>query len=413
MSLKTLFWIGGIGALLIGSIGVVDRLSTGHVHANYGSIVTWGLWVALYIYFIGLSAGSFLISSLVYVFGVKKFKGIGRLSVFTAIVTLLCALLAIWFDLGHLDRAWHVMAYPNFHSPMAWMIFLYSTYMLLLFVEFWVLMRRDLVAGKKLGGLRGFACRVLALWSTDTSEASSRRDLKIVKVLATAGVPLAICFHCGVGALFGVVAARPYWHSGMFPILFLLGALVSGGALLILASAVFQEAIKAHGETIVALGRLVFALLLLDVLFQMSEMLVTFYGGMPGHIAGYETMIGGPLAWVFWVFQFGIGMIVPVTILASPLHRNPRWVAGAALAMVLGFLAVRLIIVIPGLSMEEVYGLTHAIYSPRITTWYLPSVMEWLVTFAITGFGLVLFGLGEIFLPLSHHLDVPKGAPHE
>lgn len=408
MKLKKLFWLVGVLALLVGSIGVVDRLLTGHIHANYGTIVTWGLWVALYIYFIGLSAGSFLISSLVYVFGVKRFESIGRLSVFTAIVTLLCALLSIWLDLGHMDRSWHVLAYPNFKSVMAWMIWLYSTYMVVLFCEFWLLMRCDLVVGSKLPGLRGTACRVLSLGSTDTTPQAEARDLKWVKRLATFGVPLAVCFHGGVGSLFGVVAARPHWHSGMFPILFLLGALVSGGALLILVSSIFQSGIKEHSQTIVTLGKLVFGLLLLDILFQISEMLIAFYGGIPGHIEGFMTMVAGPLAWVFWSFQIGIGMIVPILIFASRKRDDPLWVAGASLAMVLSFIAVRLNIVVPGLSMEEVRGLSGAISSPRITTWYLPSAMEWLVTYAITGFGMLLFGLGEIFLPLSHHLEAQK-----
>ena len=86
----------------------------------------WGLWVAAYIYFIGLSAGSFLISSLVYVFNMKRFERIGRLAVFTAVVTLFLALLSIWADLGHMGRAWEVLVYANFKSPMAWMIWLYS-----------------------------------------------------------------------------------------------------------------------------------------------------------------------------------------------------------------------------------------------------------------------------------------------
>jgi len=72
-NLKRLFWIVGALLLLVGSYGWFIRFVDGHKDANYGSIVTWGLWVASYIYFIGLSAGSFLVSSMVYVFNYKKF----------------------------------------------------------------------------------------------------------------------------------------------------------------------------------------------------------------------------------------------------------------------------------------------------------------------------------------------------
>ena len=59
--LKQMFWALGFFCFLLGIYGWYDRFAYGHLHANYGSIVTWGLWIAAYIYFIGLSAGSFLV----------------------------------------------------------------------------------------------------------------------------------------------------------------------------------------------------------------------------------------------------------------------------------------------------------------------------------------------------------------
>ena len=56
--LKKLFWVVGVALFAAGLYGWYDRFVYGHLHANYGTIVPWGLWVASYIYFIGLSAGS-------------------------------------------------------------------------------------------------------------------------------------------------------------------------------------------------------------------------------------------------------------------------------------------------------------------------------------------------------------------
>lgn len=161
-----LFFAGTVGGLLLGAPGLLSRFQNGHIPANYGSVVTWGLWVATYIYFVGLSAGSFLVSSLVFVFGINRLEAIGRLALLTALVTLLMALLSIGLDLGHLERAWHVYVWPNFGSPMAWMIWLYSTYMLLLFCEAYFLMRRDFFAGRGDAGIRGLINRVLSLASS-------------------------------------------------------------------------------------------------------------------------------------------------------------------------------------------------------------------------------------------------------
>ena len=59
--LKRAFWAAGIALILAGSWAWYDRFANADQHTNYGSLVPWGLWVSAYIYFIGLSAGSFLV----------------------------------------------------------------------------------------------------------------------------------------------------------------------------------------------------------------------------------------------------------------------------------------------------------------------------------------------------------------
>jgi molybdopterin-containing oxidoreductase family membrane subunit len=266
----------------------------------------------------------------------------------------------------------------------------------------WFLLRRDLATGSRTAGIRGAVYRLLSLGSRDSSQASADRDRKVVRVLATIGVPVAVLFHGGVGALFGVVAARPHWHSGLYPILFLASALASGGALLTVIAAVFQDGWTRNRDTVVSLGRLVLGLLLLDVLFQFSEMLVAFRGGVPSHVEGMQLVLGGPYWWVFWGWQIGLGTVVPLLLLALPTRKDPRWVSLAGLLIAVGFIGVRLNIVIPGLASEELRGLSAAFASARIATDYLPSSQEWLLTFGVVGIGLLLFGLGEKLLPPEH-----------
>jgi Polysulphide reductase len=407
MMLKRAFWAVGILGLIPFVWALYVRFFVHPDASNLGSVVPWGLHVAQYIYFVGLSAGSFLLSSLVYVFGMKRFEPIGRLAVFTAIVTLLLALLTIGLDIGHIERFWHVFVFANSTSPMAWMIWLYTIYMTLLIAEFWLLMRSDLVVAAGMPGWRGRISRLLSLGSRDSSDARGARDMRVVRVLATIGVPLAIMFHGGVGALFGVLASRPFWNSGMFPIIFLVSALASGGALLVVASAIFQEGWKAHRAMILDLGKIVLGLLLLDILFQISEILIGLYGSDPGFMEAFQLVVSGPYWYVFWILQIGVGFIVPVILLASPLRRDPRAVILGCAAVVIGFIGVRLNIVIPGLSPEEIRGITQAVSDPRISSSYFPSAWEWILSFGIGAVGLVIFGLGEIFLPLSRHLTHP------
>lgn len=397
--LKNLFWISGFIFFLTGIYGWYDRFAYGHINANYSSVVPWGLWIAAYIYFVGLSAGSFLVSSLIYVFNVKAFEKIGRLALFTAIITLILALLSVWADLGHEFRAWHVLVYPNFKSLMAWMIYLYSFYFLLLLAEFWLINRKYYVIGSQSPGWKGKVYKLLALWARKTSDESEKRDYRLVRVLAAVGVPLAIMFHGGVGALFGVVAARPHWHSGLFPILFLLSALVSGGALLALISIIFQDGYHKNKDTVLLLGKMVLGLLILDVIFQVSEFLIAFRGGIPGHVAGLKLVIFGKYWPVFWVWQVALGTIVPIVLLSTKLAKNPVYVGLACALIIVGIFGLRLNIVIPGLAVEEIKGLATAVTSIRSDALYFPSISEWTLTIGLGGFGMILFGVGEIFMP--------------
>ncbi|MEE9212293.1 MAG: NrfD/PsrC family molybdoenzyme membrane anchor subunit, partial [Phycisphaeraceae bacterium] len=107
-SVKTILWITWLGLLLWGLVGVYQRFTYGHAFANYGSYVPWGLHVSAYIYFIGLSGGAFLLSCLIYVFGIKRLTKIGRLSLFVAAITLPMALVCIWFDLGQMWRFYEI-----------------------------------------------------------------------------------------------------------------------------------------------------------------------------------------------------------------------------------------------------------------------------------------------------------------
>jgi len=390
--------------LIIGAVGLYWRLTTGHRMTGYGELIVWGLWVAMYIYFIGLSAGAFLISALVYAFGVERFRPIARLALFTALVSLLVSLLHIWFDLGHMGRFYEVYTRPNGLSMMAWMVWLYTVYFLLLLVELWFDARQDLVRWAERPGWAGRLSRWLSLGSKGLSEASRVRDEKVTRVLGVIGVPLAVMFHGGVGALFGVVSARPAWHSGLFPLIFLVAALASGGGLLMAVYALLapDRGTPEHRRLVEDLGKLVLGLVLLDALFTFAEYSIALYGSIPSDVAPLLATMTGPFWYVFWIGQIGLGLVVPVVLLSwKRTRQSPGWVGLAGLSVVLAFIGVRLNIVIPPLSVPEIKGLVEAVPSPRMTTLYVPTAMEWFLSIGIIGLGIALFALGYNLLPLK------------
>jgi molybdopterin-containing oxidoreductase family membrane subunit len=393
-------------AFLAGLYGLAQRVLHGHEIANYGSYVPWGLWVAQYIYFIGLSAGAFLLSSLVYVFGMERLERIGKLALFTALVTLLSALLIIWLDLGHPLRFWKVYLNAQPTSMMAWMVWLYTAYFILVLVELWVAMRADLVAWSQRSDLVGRMARVLSLGSRDVSPAALRRDRAALRLLGTLGVPLAIAFHGGVGALFGVVGARPYWNSALLPILFLTSALASGGALLTFVVAYFWPDQRSTGyrEMVALLGRLTLGLLLLDALMEWAEFSINLYAAIPAHAEAFRLVLFGPFWWVFWIGHVLLGIVVPVLLLVL-WPRVPKVVGAAGLLIAALFIAVRVNIVVPALVIPEIQGLERAFTDQRLTFAYVPSLTELLVSGFVAALGVALFFLGYRLLPIARAAD--------
>ena len=372
---------------VVGGIGIVQRILFGHALANYTSYVPWGMWVAAYIFFIGLSAGAFLLSSLVYVFGMHKLERIAKLSLFVAAITLGMALVTIFFDLGHMERFFFVFIRPQFHSMMAWMVWLYTAYFALLLGELFFALRRDVV--------RTSAERVV-------------RDDKALKVLGTIGIPLAIAFHGGVGALFGTVVAREAWHTPIYPILFLTGALVSGGALMTaIVAFCWTQRDAAWLDLVQFLGRMVLGLVLLDLLLEWAEYSIPMWYGVGSEFELLKHVLFGPYWYVFWIAHILFGVIIPVVLLTIG-RRNPVAIGIAGALVAVTFFAIRLNLVIPGLITPELQGLQTAYLDPitnRLSYDYLPSFFEWQVLGGVVAGGIAVFYLGYRYLPL-----VPRGA---
>src|SRR3989304_1156621 len=87
-----------------------------------------GLTAALYIFFLGMSTGAYLLSSLVYVFGIKRLEAAGPMALLQALGCLVLGGFLIILDLGHPLRIYKVLLSMNPTSVMGWMGLLYNVY---------------------------------------------------------------------------------------------------------------------------------------------------------------------------------------------------------------------------------------------------------------------------------------------
>lgn len=417
--LGVLFLVGGIALALAGLAATLYRLKEGLGVTHLGSTVPWGLYVACYIYFIGLSAGSFLLSSLVFVFGNKSLEPLSRLAVFQAFVCLILGLVFIFLDLGHWERFWHVIVYPQWHSVLAWEIWFYNAYIVVLLLELWFLMRCDLSNwGRATGGLAGKIYRALSFGfccpqTEGERERCEHKTLRWLKILGIIGIPVALGVHGGTGAIFAVVKSRPAWYSAIFPLVFIISALVSGGGLLLFLRVFMAPDPKVDRRILPDVAKLVAGFLIFDLLLLFLEFLVGFYGGIPDHVKPYQLMISGSFAWVFWGQQLALGAVIPLLLIfvrsvGSKYETKKLGIAG--FCVFVGIFGVRLNIVIPALAVPVFPGIDTAMDSPRLAALYIPNWVEWLSSWGVAAAGVLLAYYLMRKLPLREHQPPPGGA---
>ncbi|EMA28020.1 molybdopterin oxidoreductase membrane subunit [Halobiforma lacisalsi AJ5] len=399
-------WYALLVALLaVGAYGGYLRLTEGLRATNLSSTVPWGAWVAFYIYFVGLSAGAFLVSTLSNVFEVEGMHEIEREALFVAIVSMIVALTFVLVDLGRMDRLWHPFAWRQPLSVLSWEVHAYALYIVVLSGELYFSMRRDLVARSEADdGLRGRIAGLLTLGRTDTGEESLETDRTWLKRLGIVGIPLAIVFvHGGTGNLFAVAAARSYWFSALFPVIFITSAVVSGMALIallyVLRARLGSRALET--DLLERMAALFVGFVVLDASLKVLEAFVGIYSLHPGHVESWLTIMTGEMWWSFWVVMVGLGWIAPLVLLhRRDWRRRPVFVAAAGASVVLGVIGTRFNIVVPAQIEPALYGLP--------TGYYVPSTPEWLLSLGIVALGVLLYTIGTELLPL-----VPRGETHD
>ena len=316
----------------------------------------WTLFIVLYPYITGLVAGAFIVSSLYHVFDIKALKPVARLSLITALAFLLLAPMTLLLHLGRPERGIGVTVTPNLRSAMSGFGFIWMFYTVLVLGEIWLVFRRDIVAyAKSSQGIKKLLYSALALGVCDISEGALRIDRKLIKILATAGIPSAALLHGYVGFIFGAIKANPWWSSPLMPLIFLLSAIVSGIALLTVTYVVICKLRRQPIDhaCVATMVKWLAAFLVIDVTFESLEIMTMLYESEDSWEI-ISSLISQRLGVSLAVMQVGLGSVLPLTALliahtirVKDTVRTAVSVA-SALLVVLGVLAMRWNVVIGG-----------------------------------------------------------------
>lgn len=336
--------------------------------------VTWTVMIVLYPYITGLVAGAFIVSSLYHVFGRDELKPIARFSLASAFVFLLFATLPLLIHLGHPERAFNIMVTPHFTSAMAGFGYIYSSYLILVALEIWFVMRSDFIVRAKEKGLLAFFCRALLLFNTRDTTETREADRRIVKFLAGLGIPLACVLHGYVGFLFGSIKANPWWATPLMFVIFIFSAIVSGISVLVFHYFVVARINrwKVDAACVRSLGRYLWGFMMIAVALELMELLSLAYEqteatDVLGHLIRTKLLVS------YVILQFGLCSLVPflmlgVTALFNLKERTAHlliWLSSCLL--LLQVLLMRWNVVIGGQLVSK---------SMRGVTSYFPGIWE-------------------------------------
>jgi Ni/Fe-hydrogenase subunit HybB-like protein len=365
---------------LVGAVGAVLCLPPGWEVLGTSPTVEWGILITTYVFLAITTSGLCLASSLGTVFGIEMFIPLEKRHAILALLCLVTAFGVIALDLHFPVRmVFGAVLSPSPLSPMGWMGVFYGAYLVFLIIE------------------------VLAMFT-------GRWQLhRVACVLSSI---TAIVAPTTLGAVFGVLSSRPYWHGAFTPPAMVAAAMLSGTALLgIVFSCVHRFRLtgfeRAATLAIPAIRLLLTIILAVTVLVVGWDTAWGLYGNVPGLSDATAAILVGPLALPFWVIRVLLGLVAPLVLLVLPRTRTPAGLFAASCLAFVGLFADRAIFVSAG-QIAPGTAVAGVVSSPFAE--YAPSLVELSVVVGALAALALVYTFAERHLPMGEHQGHLVGA---
>jgi Ni/Fe-hydrogenase subunit HybB-like protein len=372
--------------------------------------VMWALYIVNFVYFIGIGHAGTFISAALRVLKVEWRRPISRAA---ETLTVFALISAAMFPLVHLGRSWKFywllpipgqrQIWPSFHSPLLWDMTAIMTYLSCSILFAYIGLLPDLaMARDHTGGWRHRLYEVLALGWRGTEREWANQETAL-NVFSYAIIPVMFSVHTIVAWDFAM-AIQPGWHSTIFGPYFVIGALFSGVAAVIMVLAIARKTMHLEyflrAEHFDGMGKFLLLLSLAWAYFYFNDYIVPWYGQEPVEKTLQQMLISGYAA-PLWIIMLFSNVVLPWTTLWSRRIRTsvPALFFISILVQV-GMYLERYIIIPVTLGRNEL-PYSWGIYIP-----HLPESVITLGAFALVGFLYVLFS--RIF-PLIPVWEVYEG----
>lgn len=402
-------WVGLLSTVVLwGLFAYVQQLRYGLIVTGLRDQISWGLYITNFVFFIGISHAGTLISAILRVTHTEWRRPITRMAEAITVFALCIGAPMVIIDLGRPERMLNLVRYGRIQSPILWDVLSVTTYLAGCLLYFYLPLIPDLAVLANQPKLAGWRRRLYQTLSLGWSGSLEQKQLleRAISLMAVIIIPLAVSVHTVVSWIFAMTL-RPGWDSSIFGPYFVVGAIYSGAASVILSMYVLRRVfrLEAYLEPLHFrnLGILLLAFALLYLYFNINEYLTVGYKFQGMERALLIRLFSGDYAPYFWSVQ-ALGVFVPVVLMMAVLglKRYERFIIpGIALAsflVVAGAWAKRYLIIIPTLGSPylPIQGL------PWEWAHYRPTWVEWSITAAgFAGFLLIYTILSKLFPIIS------------
>jgi len=380
-------WVAVLLAVLAWALyAYAQQLVNGLIVTNLRDRISWGLYIASFVFFIGISHAGTLLSAILRVTRARWQMPITRMAEFITGVALMVAALFPAIDMGRPERILNMAFFGRWQSPLIWDILAIITYLtgsliylyLPLIPDFGLC--RDRLGPQAPAWQRWFFTTAAAGWKgTSGQRQALERAMSIMMIVI---IPVAVSVHTVVSWVFAMSLRDPM-NSTLFGVFFVAGAIYSGIAAIIILMAVLRWVL--HLEEFVTKTQFVYLGYLLATLaaimgyLNISEYVTTGYKmeeGIRFHIA--QLMVG-PFAGLFWFYILG-GIVLPILLVLSARTRTIKGIIVAAVLVIVAMWIERYLIIVAGFRVPLM---------PYAPADYSPSWVEW----SILAGGFALFAL--------------------
>ena len=399
--------------IIFGLVGFLVEQQQGMVATgmrNLGTMqgATWGVYISLVVYFVGVSFAGITVAALIRLFNLDYLKGVARMAEVLTVVALVLGATAIIVDLGQpLRGITNLFRYARPQSPFfGTFALVISGYLYASLVYLYVTSRPDAaILTERPSKLRGFF-RFWAAGYVDTPE-QRERDQRTTFWLALAILPLLVVAHSSLGFVFGLQVGRPGWFGTLQAPAFVVLAGVSGIGHLLVMAAIIRKVLHAEervGKRVFAwLGQFMMILLFVYLYFIVVEILTTIYQPSIAEQELSKALLTGRYAWLFWGST--AALVIPLIGLGwMAVTRTWRvsWLVVAGIIVNAGALGKRLLIVVPSQTDGQLL--------PYGTGTYFPTWVELAVAVGLFSLGAALVA---IFMKVFPIIELGKAPDRE